>query len=437
MFQSAVLDNGLRVIAAPMQGTKTAAVLALAATGSKYENRANNGLSHFLEHIFFKGSARRPSALAVSSALDGLGAEYNAFTGKECTGYWVKAEVRRLPEAMDILSDMLGRPCLPAVEINRERGVILEEMNMYRDNPIMFIEDLWEGLLYGDTPAGWDTIGTKENILRLAKPDFQAYLDSQYGPANMIVSIAGAVSPSLVLKLANRYFNTRFFSVRGRSFHGKEAVVERQSAPGLCLHEKKTDQAHLALGVRAYPYDHPDKLAVRLLSIILGGSMSSRLFSSLRERRGLAYYIRAKDEVYTDSGYLAAWAGVPVPKLPLAIDIILKEFKRIARQPVADKELRLAKDLYRGRAALQLESADDLAGWYGRQAITLLALARGRGKNPPLALKTPARFFHLLDKITAADLRRVARDIFRTERLNLAVISPETDARKISSALAL
>ncbi len=401
------LKNNLRYIIIPVKGTKTATILVIVGTGSKYENKENNGVSHFLEHMFFKGTKKRPNTLALSSELDSMGAEFNAFTSKEYTGYWIKADAEKIGKAAEIVSDMFLNSKLDASEIEREKGVIIEELNMYRDNPMYYIEDLFEELLYGDSPAGWDTLGTKENILRFKRDDFVNYLKSQYGSGNSMICVAGKVNGSV-----ENILNKHFSKIKKSNFQNKVKVIENQQAPASKIFYKKTDQAHLSLGVRAYPVGHKDEHILRFISILLGGAMSSRLFIELRERKGLAYYIKTGAEFYTDSGYLTTQAGVPVQKLKEAVEIILKEYKKIKIDLVPAKELKKIKDLFKGRIALQLEASDDVANFYARQIVL-------RNK-----ILTPEEYIKKMQSVTAAQIKKVAQEIFTNEKLNFAVIGP-------------
>jgi len=437
MYKFNTLPNGFETVFVPMRGTKTATVLVMVGTGSKYETRENNGISHFLEHMFFKGTKRRPNAMALASELDGLGAEFNAFTSKEYTGYYVKTEASKVEQAVDIVSDMLLNSKLSSAEINREKGVIIEELNMYRDNPMFYIEDVFEECLYGDSPAGWDPIGTRENIIGFTRRQFTDYLRSQYAAHNTFLCVAGGVDETKASRLARKHFAVGGFAERGQKFREKEPVEENQRAPQLKVSYKKTDQAHLSLGVRAYPYGHPDHLTAKLTSIILGGSMSSRLFSRLRERGGLAYYVRTEGEFYTDSGYLTTRAGVPVDKVGQAIRIILDEYRKLKRTAVNKHELERNKEMLRGRVTLQLESSDAQANWYGRQAVLLDTVAREEGKRKKPALNTPQKYLNKIDKITAKDIKNTANQIFTNEGLNLALIGPFRDKKTIRKMLRL
>jgi len=400
-----LLSNKVPLLTVSIPGAATTTALIIFRTGSKYETRANNGISHFLEHLFFKGTKKRPNTLTLSSDLDSLGGEYNAFTTKEYTGYWVKAAASKIGRALDIIGDMLLNSKFEEVEVEREKGVIVEELNMYEDNPLMHVEDIFEHCLYGDTPAGWETIGTKNNINNFHQRDLLKYLRSQYGSRSAYIVLVGGV------KATDKKAVERIFSVLPyNKWHSKRAVKEKQKSPQLKVAYKKIDQVNLSLGVRTYPAGHPQEFKVKLLSIILGGSMSSRLFINLRERKGLAYYVRTLAEVYTDSGYLTTQAGVPIGKTREAIKIILYEYQRLTTELVSESELRRAKELLHGKSLLQLEATDNLANWYARQAIL-----RHR-------ILTPGDFLKQIQKVSASDLRQVARQIFKNNGLNLAII---------------
>jgi len=412
-----VLSNKIPLISVPIKGAPTVTALIIIKTGSKYETRLTNGLSHFLEHMFFKGTVRRPNTLTISSELDSLGGEFNAFTTKEFTGYWVKVAAPKLKAALDIISDMLLNSSFDETEIEREKGVIIEELNMYEDNPLMHVEDVFESCLYGDTPAGWETIGTKENIRRFKREDFLKYLNAQYGTRSAYVVLAGGVRKDDQKAVARM-----LAGFKSNKWQDKPAVKEKQTKPQLKIAVKKIDQVNLSLGVRTYPVGHPEEFKVRLLALILGGSMSSRLFINLRERKGLAYYVRTMSEFYSDSGYLTTQAGVPIGKTEEAIKIILAEYKKLTEELVTPKELKRAKELLQGKSLLQLEATDNLANWYARQAIL-------RKK-----IMTPAEFLREIKKIDAPQLRQVARNIFIDRGLNLALIG-QVQAGKIRRIL--
>jgi len=407
-YEISRLSNGISLVSVPVKGAATVSALVMVKTGSKYESRSINGLSHFLEHMFFKGTEKYPDTLALSSAMDALGGEYNAFTSKEYTGYWVKVASAKLGKALAIMGDMLLRSRFDAEEIERERGVIIEEINMYEDNPLMHIEDIFESCLYGDSPAGWETIGPKENIRRFQRQDFLEYLERQYGAKSVYVVLAGNVS------LADKKMAGEIFSAFKKNAWQKSAPTpDKQKSPRVLGAYKKIDQTNLSLGVRAFPIGHPEEFRAKLLAVVLGGSMSSRLFINLRERNGLAYYVRTMAENYSDAGYLTTQAGVPRQKTAEAIKIIMQEYRRIASQAVPAEELKRAKDMLQGKSLLQLESTDSLANWYGRQAVL-------RGK-----MMTPAESLRRIKAVTAEEMLRTAKKIFVSHNLNLALIGAD------------
>ena len=437
MYQKTILDNGLTVLTVPMTGTKTVTALAVVGTGSKYEEKRVSGVSHFLEHMFFKGTKKRPNTLAISAELDAIGSEFNAFTSREYTGYYVKAKTDKLETAMDVISDMLINSRFASKEIEREKGVIIEEFNMIMDNPIGFVEYLFEECLYKDTPAGRIIIGDKKSISNLTRKDLVDYVNRQYSSHNTFLILAGNFgSKNKGLALAGKYFSSPKFSHRGREFREKAPVVEKQEKPEIKVHYKDTDQAHIMLGVRSFDYTYANWRALKMLSIILGGSMSSRLFLNLRERNGLAYYVRTSAEFYTDSGYIATQAGVPVAKAEKAIGIILAEYKKLTRELVPAGELNRNKELFSGRVALRMESTDNMADWFGRQAVLAGTINRERTVKKS-GIYSPEREVRKMRKVRPSAIRAEAKKIFRPERLNLAVIGPYKSKQKFSKLLVL
>lgn len=419
MFQKFTLKNGLRAIAIPLKNSQAVTVLALVGTGSKYETKSINGISHFLEHMFFKGTKKRPNTLDIAEELDKVGGEYNAFTGKEYTGYWAKVDFRHLDLALDVVSDIFLNSKLDAKEISREKGVIIEEINMYLDMPMRYVGDLWEKLLYGNQPAGWNIAGEKEIVANLKREDFVKYMRGHYTSKNTVVIVAGQINENDILSKIKKYFSGTKIAKAPR----KKPVHEKQKNPSCLIHYKKTDQTHFCLGVRTYDVFHKDKYVLGLLAVILGGNMSSRLFISVRERQGLAYYIKTEDQAYTDSGYLVTQAGVDNSKAEKAVQVILEEYKKIAQKGVGASELKKAKDYIKGSAILNLEASDDWASFVGTQEIIT-------GKVLTLEEK-----FVKIDAVTEEDIKRVAKDMFMPEKLNLALIGPFKDKRKFEKLL--
>ena len=333
------LQNGLRVILAPMPENKTATVIVMSGTGSRYENQHENGLAHFLEHMFFKGTKKRPSAKAISEELDAVGSVYNAFTAKERTAYYAKVSSRYLDTALDVISDIFLNSKLPEKEITKERGAIIQEIDMYEDMPMRTVDNVFDELMFGkEHPLGRTILGPKENILRFTRTEFATYLKRNYTPGNTVVCVAGAFSEAKVLAKIKKDFGR----LKPLAAPTHIPYVSAQENPRIAIKEKKTDQTHFIIGVPAYHYLHKDEFALAVLTTILGGGMSSRLFLEVREKRGLAYSIHAWVERYPDTGYLAVQAGVEHGKLEKTVETILVEFKKIKKQKVSSVELEKA-----------------------------------------------------------------------------------------------
>jgi len=422
-YKKTTLENGLRVITIPMATANSVTVLILVGTGSKYETKGINGISHFLEHMFFKGTKKRPNTLDISETLDSVGGEYNAFTSKEITGFYAKVEKSHFDIALDWISDIFLNSKFDETEMNREKGVIIEEVNMYLDTPTAYIGDLWEKLLYGDQPAGWMVIGEKENILSFNREKVLSYFKSHYSPSNVIVCVAGAVNQKTAEAKIKKYFEAGNKS----EIDQKIKVKEEQSEPKVLLHYKKTDQTHFCLGVRAFDMFDKRRYTLALLSIILGGNMSSRLFIKVRERNGLAYSIHTSADNTTDTGYLVTQAGIDHKNLEKAIEIILQEYKDLKTNKITEKELQKAKDYLKGITSLSLDAPDSQASFYAVQELL------------EKDILTPAEKFKKIDAVTVADIKKVAEDIFVPEKLNLAVIGPfeEKDQAKLKNLLKL
>ncbi len=407
-FKKHTLKNGLRIVLAPMHETETVTVMVMTGVGSRYETQKENGLAHFLEHMFFKGTEKRPTAMDISRELDAVGAEYNAYTGKDRTAYYAKVEARHWEVALDVVSDIFLHAKLEQEEIDRERGPITQELNMYEDMPMRHIGDLWEMHLYGDHPLGWEIIGTKENIASFQRKDFIKYLNRGYVASNVVIGVAGKMDEVQMKKEIMK----RFKNIRTGEKPQWKKIVEKQSVPGVFLQHKKTDQTHMLLGVRTYPMNHKDRYVLSVIATILGGGMSSRLFMAVRERRGLAYSVHTTGESYYDAGYLATQCGIEHKNLEKTIEVILEEYRRIATEKVDTEELLKAKEYIKGKLAMGFEGSDDVVEY----VITEETL---HGKITTLEERRKA-----IDRVTVADVLRVAKDIFQNQKLNLAIIGP-------------
>jgi len=419
MFKKTTIKNGLRIITVPQKNTQSLTVLVLVGTGSKYEKKEISGISHFLEHMYFKGTKKRPSTIAIAETLDKVGGIYNAFTAEEYTGYFAKIALSHFDLALDWVSDIFLNSTLPEKEVEKEKGVIIEEINMRQDHPIEYIQILWSKLLYGDQPAGWDIAGTKESVADMTRGKLIDYMKKQYVASNTIVSIAGNFNESLAIKKVKEFFS----KIKTRKSIEEPKVVDRQQKPNLLLHFRETDQTHLSLGVRSFNLFHPKRYAQDLLAIILGGMMSSRLFIEVRCKLGIAYYINTNSEANPDTGFLSTQTGLDNKNVEKGILTILKEYKKISQKKVPISELKKAKDYLNGKTMLLLESSDAQASFYAGQELL---------ENKIL---TPKEIFAKIDKITQDDILKVAQEIFRPEKLNLALIGPFKDKKPFEKLL--
>ena len=414
------LENGLRILTAPMDSAQSVTCAILLAAGSRYETPETNGIAHFAEHMFFKGTERRPTARDISMEIDGIGGEFNAFTSKEYTGYYVKCAAESRDIALDVLVDMLRHSKFDPDEIEREKGVIIEEMNMYFDTPRDFISGVYEELLYGDQPLGWDIIGRKETIRGATHDTFGAYVDHWYRPARMVVGVGGKIGDRLHERIEELLGDMS----TGDTGEPAPVQLDGNTTPRVKVHTKQSDQAHICLGVHSYPLEHPERYVLQVLSMVLGGGMSSRLFTEVRERRGLAYYVYGLNHSYTDAGTLYAQAGVDINRIDDAVSTVAAELRTIAEEAVPEDELEKAKSFAKGRFVLQLETSHGLIMFGLRREVL-------ESRTPD-----PAEVLAELDKVTVQDVQRVAQDVIATRGLNLAVIGPFDDAARFEKLLA-
>jgi predicted Zn-dependent peptidase len=417
VFDRHTLDNGLRILAADLSHAQSVTIMVMLAAGSRYETPETSGIAHFAEHMFFKGTERRPSARQISGEIDAIGGEFNAFTGKEYTGYYVRCAAQHRDVALDVLVDMLRHSRFEAAEIDREKGVIVEEMNMYFDTPRDYIGGVYEQLLYGDQPLGWDIIGRKETVRGATRETFLDYLGHWYKPGRMVLGVAGQTGSDVVERVEN------LLGDLPPAETGEADPVQPYSNGRVKVFTKQSDQAHVILGVPSYPLQHPDRYALQLLATVLGGGMSSRLFSEVRERRGLAYYVFGTNHSYTDAGSLYAQAGVDIARIDEAVSTIRDELRKIADDVVPADELEKARNFAKGRFVLQLESPQGLIMFGLRREV----LER-RAPDPDEVLAG-------LDAVTAEDVSRVARELIAEERLRLALIGPFDDAERFDRLL--
>jgi predicted Zn-dependent peptidase len=410
MFTKSTFDNGLRVVTHPMTGAKSVAVMVMLAAGSRYETKRSNGIAHFAEHMFFKGTEKRPTAKDISAEVDGIGGEFNAFTGKEYTGYYIKCAAEHRSLALDVLADQLLASRFDSEEIEREKGVIIEELNMYVDTPRDHVDSVYEQLLFGDQPLGWDIIGTKETIRAAQRETFQEYLDTWYVPRRMVVGAAGAVNGDFESEVQEK-----FGHLQDRPSGEAEPAKFVQTQARVALETRDSDQAHLRFGVRGIQTTSPDRYIMQVLTAVLGGGMSSRLFIEVRERLGLAYYVYGYHQGYSDTGTLFSQAGVDIDRIDQAVSTIAAEFRKLASDPVPEDELRRCKNYLKGRMVLQLEDP---------KGLLMFGLRREVLENQLVEID---EVLEGIERVTAEEIQRVAREVMVSDQMNFALVGPFDD----------
>ncbi len=419
MFYKRILPNGLTIVEIPQKNSRTATVLVLTATGSKYEEKQINGISHLLEHLTFKGTKKRPNHLLITEPLDRVGGTYNAFTGEEYTGYFAKVEKSHFDLALEIMSDIYLNSFFQRKEIEKEKNVIIEEINMYADHPSHHVQDLWLELLYKGQPAGRLISGTKESVVNISRKDILNYFKTQYSAKNTIVVVAGNFSN------ARKKIERKFAGIKKEEPIKKEETKENQKKPAVLSCYRKTDQTHFCLGVRAWDIFHPKKHVLDLTASLLGGMMSSRLFVRVREELGLAYYLRTDFDKNSDTGYLVTQAGVDNSKVEKAVSAILKEYQKIAKEKISLAELKKVKKHLKGKMVLGLETSDSQAVFYGLQEIT---------KKKILTLD---QIYDKIDSVSREDVLKASKEIFKSSNLNLSLVGPFRDKKKFEKILKL
>ncbi|TSC70499.1 MAG: M16 family peptidase [Parcubacteria group bacterium Gr01-1014_46] len=405
-FKKKTLKNGLRVLVVPIKDAPSVTVMSMISTGSEYESKEKNGISHFLEHMFFKGTENRPKSIDIAKEFDGMGSEHNAFTSNEVTAYYGKASYKNFEKVLEIISDMYLNPTFPEAEMEKEKGVIIEEINMYEDLPQQTVQNVFQKMLYGDTPFGRDVLGPKENIKSMVREDFIKYRKSHYVAERTLVVVAGNVSSLDAFKKVGKAFK----GILSGKIIKKEKIIENQSKSKIEIKHKKTDQSHIVIGVRTFGV-HDKRLPIlRVMSAVLGGGMSARLFQKMREELGICYYVRSSINDLTDHGNFTISAGVDKSRLDTAVSGILGELKKMSENLVGTAELKKAKDYLIGQMYLNLESSDSLAGFYGFQEIL--------GQK----LKKPNEVEKELLKVTPVQIKKLAKELFVDKSLNMAIV---------------
>jgi len=414
------LDSGLRVVTTPVSTAQSVSVNVFVGAGSRGEGERTKGLAHFLEHMVFKGTEKRPTAIDIAEAIEGAGGVLNAYTAKEITCYWNHVPFDRLELAMDVLADMLTHSRLDQEEIDRERSVVQQEIRRTKDHPGAWCGELLGQALFGDQPMGWSTAGTEETVEELQRQDFVSWLDTWYGLSNVVVSVAGNASPDRVAALAK----THIGDGRRPAAPAVTPVEGRIPARRAICHSREISQTNLALGMPALPRDDPDRYVLQVLNSLLGRGMSSRLFKEVRERRGLAYSVSSSVSRHKDTGAFTVTAGVSPEKLDETVTVIQDELTKLVQETVPEGEMTKARDYTVGSFRLSLETPMALAQRAGEQLIT-------RGKIEPIETVVEE-----IEAVSADDILRVARRVLVPENAVLAVVGPELEEEVLLGLLA-
>lgn len=424
-FTKTTLPNGIRLITAPLHESQTATIIVMFGAGSRYETPETNGMAHFLEHMFFQGTEKRPEDVDITKALDSLGAEFNAFTGKDHTGYYVKVAHQKLPVAIDVLSDMMLHSKFDAQELEKEKGVIVEEINMYEDNPVMFIHDVFETEMYKGNSLGWEISGSRETVRSMTRENLVAYKNEHYRGDNCIIVVAGHL-PADIEKQVVTAFGTLPGKPVDQTYPPKFVFPIFKGAfgaPRVNLVHRASEQAQVILGFPAFSHFDHDETVGQVLATILGGTMSSRLFVAVREKQSLAYSVHASLSAYQDTGYFGVQSGLDKTRLKAAIKVIREELQKVVDEGVEEEELQRAKDYLTGKVSIRLEDTSSLAQWYAEQeTLTNRSL-------------TPDEKFALIRAVTREDIHRVAKHLFDFNKATLAIIGPYKDAEEFLALL--
>jgi predicted Zn-dependent peptidase len=421
MYRKTVSDNGLRIVTSEMPHTRSVCISIFIGAGSRYELPEQAGLSHFVEHLCFKGTEKRPTSKEISETIDGVGGVLNGGTDKELTVYWVKVARPHYPVALDLLVDMLRHSKFDPVEIDNERKVIIEELNMSMDSPQSRVDTLIDEVVWPDQALGRDVAGTKDTVSAMSRQMILDHMSRLYLPGNSVISVAGDISHDEVVDSIVKAFGDWPVGVAGDWFPAEDS----QDAPRLKVEPRKTEQVNLCLAVRGLSSQHPDRFILDLLNVVLGEGMSSRLFLELRERKGLAYDIHSHVSYFRDSGSLAVYAGVDPKKIELTVEAILQELIRLRDDLIPEVEIIKAKEMGKGRLMLRMEDTRSVSGWMGGQE-----LLTGR-------ILTVDEVVSIVDAITSSDIHRVARELFLNSKLNLALVGPVRSKGRLGRLLKL
>ncbi len=420
-YTKTVLDNGLRVLTSSMPHVRSASISILVGAGSRYESTQESGISHFVEHVLFKGSQSHPSSEEIAQAIEGVGGILNGGTDKELTIYWVKIMDSHLDMAMNVLADLIRHPILDPSEMDRERQVIIEEISMCLDSPQQKVNMLIDEVIWPDQPLGRDVAGSKETVSSITFEMLRNYWAAHYGPSKTVISVAGNIQQNQVEHLTSRLFSDWPQSNSTPWF----PALEAQEKPRILCEPRESEQSHICLALRGISSQHPDRFIFDVLNVILGEGMSCRLFRELREKMGLAYDVHSYVSHYLDSGSLTVYAGVNPNNTESTVEAILGELAKLRDIPIAEAELTKAKEMVKGRLVLRMEDSRSVSSWYASQELLL-------GE-----IQTIDEIISEVEAITPANLSRVAGELFYSKGLNMSVVGPNLNEDRLENLLKL
>ncbi len=421
-FEKRTLENGLRVVISPLVQVRSASIAIFIKGGSRFEKPEETGIAHFVEHMCFKGTGKRATAREIAEAVEEIGGIINGHTDKEVVWFWAKVPSMHFRAAFEIITDILLNPRFDPAEIEKERRVVIEELNASLDSPRSRVDMLIDELLWPDHPLGRDSVGTLETIQNFSQEMILNYRHNFYKPSNAVVSVAGRVDPEEAFEIVREMLG-------GWTAEGERPSIlpfeGNRREPEVKIEYRETEQAHLCLGIPAFSYFHPDRFALDLLNTVLGEGLCSRLFLSLREEKGLVYDVRSYVDLFADTGAVIIYAGTDPNRIEEVLKAILRELSLLREEKISERELRRIKEFNKGRLLLRLEDSRNVAMWTGGQEILLDRIY------------SPEEVLEIVERVTPEDIRRVAQDLFRTENLKLALVGPLRDEERFRSLLSI
>ncbi len=418
MYQRTILDNGLRIVTSTMPHTRSVAVHFYSGVGSRYETEAQAGISHFIEHLRFRGTAKWPTSKDISSAIEGVGGMLNGATDKELTLFWVRVAQPHFSLALDVLVDMMLYSKFDPQDTERERQIIIEEINMSKDSPSQRVDMLIDELLWPGHPLGRDIAGSRESMLAITQDMILDYVNSQYLPGNTVIAITGNIQHQEAVDAVSRALG----KWTNRRSPPQYSVYQEQKNPRLQIETKDTEQVHLCLALPGLPLLHPKRFALGLLNVILGEGMSSRLFTEIRDKLGIVYSIHSYVDHFLDTGSVAVSAGVDAKNLQVVIEAITEQLVRL-KEPIPEAEVSKAKEMAKGRLLLRMEDTRSVAGWLGGQEVLTGEIL------------SVDQIVAIIDAITPDELQEIAHKLLVGSQLRLAVVGPVSSDESLEPLL--